>query len=155
MSESTLPFDHVIDGIYISGWRAIQYIPALRAAGIVHVLKLYPDHPYFPADFHTFENALEDGEFIDAPLLKHGVSFIKEQVQATRPVLVMCSAGISRSSTFVLAYLLEKGHDLPDAYRLLKRAHPDAEPHPRMWQSLITHYRLDYTLDDAWEWMSQ
>lgn len=155
MTENPLPFDHVIDGIYIAGWRAVKAAPALRAAGIRHVLKLYEDIPYLPADFNTFENALDDGEFITQPLLQRGVGFIKEQVQAGNAVLVMCGAGMSRSATFVLAYLLETGHDLHAAYRLLRRAHPETEPHPRMWQSLITHYGLNSTLDDILNWLQE
>ena len=45
-------------------------------------------------------------------MLQRGVSFICEQVDAGKQVLVVCGAGISRSLTFVLAYLLERGYEL-------------------------------------------
>jgi hypothetical protein len=52
----------------------------------------------------------------------------------------------------VLAYMVDHGHDLRDAYMLLKKAHPDADPHPALWRSLITHYQLAYSVEDAVDW---
>lgn len=146
--------DHIVDGIYVSGWRAIQHTDALRAAGIISVLKLADHIPgSFPADFIVLDNPLDDSAFVPLSVLKRGTGFIQQQVQAGRPVLVMCMEGVSRSATFIMAYLIECGHDLPDAYRLVRRAHPETEPPPPMWQSLITHYRLAYTIEDTWRWM--
>jgi len=89
-----------------------------------------------------FKNSLDDREITEAETLQRGVSFVKQQVEAGRPVLVMCGAGISRSSTFVLAYLLERGYSLEDAWRLLSERHPAASPLPQMWRSLIDYYDL-------------
>ena len=150
---SYVPANHVIDGIYISGWRATMFAEVLRECGITNVLKLFPDIPYFPEDFNVLENALDDGVFVPQEKLQRGVGFILEQVNAEKPVLVMCGAGISRSATFVLGALLERGHDLHDAFVLLREKRPIVGPHPQMWQSLIIHYQLDYTLEDAWRWM--
>lgn len=143
----------MVDGIYISGWRATQYGDYLRQAGIIHILKLYDSIPNFPADFDVCENPVEDGEFLPLEPLQRGVDFVLEQLNAGRPVLVMCGAGISRSATFVLAVLLKQGYDLHDAFRLLRQKHPEATPHPYLWLSLITHYNLPYKLADAMEWM--
>lgn len=148
-----LPVDHVTDGVYISGWRATLYPDYLRQAGITNVLKLFADIPYFPNDFNVLENALDDGEFVPLDAMKRGANFVVEHVDAGQRVLVMCGAGISRSSTFVLAYLLERGQDLRDAFVLLRKKHPVATPHPEMWRSLIAHYGLTYTVQDARAWM--
>ncbi len=150
-----LPVAHVIDGIYVSGFRATHFTAELQAAKITHVLKLYEGTPYFPSQFQTLENGLNDGEFIPMHVLRRGLDFLQEQVKAHNPVLVMCGAGISRSSAFILAYLLEKGYDLHDAYRLLRQAHPPAKPHYMVWISLISHYKLDYKLRDAIIWMNE
>ena len=75
-------------------------------------------------------SVLDQSERIDIPY-----TVFKQQVEAGRPVLVMCGAGISRSSTFVLAYLLERGYSLEDAWRLLSERHPAASPLPQMWRS--------------------
>lgn len=148
-----VPIDHVVDGIHISSWRATMYRDYLREAGIINVLKLYEDIPYFPADFNTLENVIEDGEFIPKEALKRGVNFVLENVNAGRSVLVMCTAGISRSSTFVLAALVERGYDLRAAFELLRKKHPTAAPHPELWRSLIQHYGLSYTAQEVMDWM--
>lgn len=147
--------DHVIDGVYISGWLAANFQDELRAAGITRILKLYEDTPYFPRTFNTLENAIGDGELIPQEALWGGVDFILDNIYVGRSVLVMCGAGISRSSTFVLAYLLERGYDLHDAFILLRRAHPEANPHPKLWESLITHYQLKYRPPDIWQWFAE
>jgi hypothetical protein len=151
--STVIPIDHVTDGVHISGWRATRHIDYLRIGRITNVLKLYEGNPYFPSDFNTFENTLTDGVFVPRSVLFDGVRFIHEHVDAGNPVLVVCGAGISRSSTFVLAYMIERGHILPDAFTLLRKAHPDASPVFAMWESLFEHYDLDYTLNDALDWL--
>jgi predicted protein tyrosine phosphatase len=150
---NVLPVDHVTDGIYISGWRATLYIDHLREAKITNVLKLFADEPHFPADFNVCVNALADGEVIPPGVLKRGVDFVIGRVEAGERVLVMCGAGISRSATFVLAALLERGHDIREAFALLREQHYEATPHPAMWRSLIVEYELDLTLGDALQLM--
>jgi protein-tyrosine phosphatase len=148
--------DHVIDGVYVGGARAIYHIPELRTAGIKHVLKLYfdeTDWDQWPEDFVVCHNPLNDGEFIPLETLQRGVSFIKEHVAAGEPVLVMCGAGISRSSTFVLAYLLDSGYSLYDAWQLLRKQHPEAWPLPALWQSLIEHYHLPHRVEEVVGWI--
>lgn len=150
---NVLPVDHVVDGIYISGWRATLYQDHLRAAGIINVLKLFEDIPYFSDDFNTFENPLEDGEVIPPGVLKRGVDFVTGHVDAGERVLVMCGAGISRSATFVLASMLKRGWEIRAAFKHLRAQHYEATPHPAMWRSLIVEYELDLTLGDALDLM--
>lgn len=147
-----VPVNAVIDGVYISGWRATDYQRELRAAGIFCVLKLYDGSPDFRSDFNALDMGINDGEYISKTTLARGAQYILREVKAGNRVLVMCGAGISRSSTFVLAYLLETGHDLGEAFALLRDKRPQADPHPMLWQSLIDHYALKYTLKDVMEW---
>ncbi len=147
------PIDHVLNGVYIGGYRATHFADELLSRGIRHVLKLYPDEPHFPPTFTTFNGAIEDGELIPPDVLRRGVAFVKTQVDGGQPVLVMCGAGISRSATFVLAYMVESGFDLQAAYVLLRAAHPIASPHPNLWLSLFRTYALPNTLLDAVTWM--
>jgi protein-tyrosine phosphatase len=143
-----LGVDHVINGIYISGAQAVSMARHLRHAGIKHILKLYAGDPFMPRGFTVYENPISDGLFVPKAALSRGVDFIMRQVHASTPVLVMCRAGISRSSTFVLSYLIESGYDAIDAYKLLFEKHPDAEPHRYLWESLIVHHDLPYSVDD-------
>jgi hypothetical protein len=150
-----LHIDHIIDGVYISGWRATLYADYLRKAKITNVLKLYSSIPHFPSDFNTLENVIDDSELIPAEKLQCGTEYILEHVNAESPVLVMCGRGVNRSSTFVLAYLVARGNDLHDAFRLLRERHKEATPHPIMWESLIQYFKLDYTVEEALTWMKR
>jgi protein-tyrosine phosphatase len=152
MLKEWIPVDHVVRGIHISGARATDHATELRRAEITHVLKLYEDIPYFPADFHTLQLAIDDGEPIPRETLKRGAAFVVEQVTAGRKVLVMCGAGISRSSTYVLASLLELGYQLPEAFQLLREQHRSASPHPVLWRSLLDHYGQLYSLAEVLDW---
>jgi hypothetical protein len=148
-----VPASAVAQGIFISGWRATMFADLLHEAGIRHVLKLYDGPPHFPQGFVTCENAIEDGEAIPPEQLRRGAAFVADAVRAGQPVLVMCGAGISRSSTFVLAGLLELGYDLRAAYDLLRRQHPPAAPHLRLWASLLGQYDTGYSLQDTLGWV--
>lgn len=150
--DPIVPVNHVLNGVYISGFRATEYPRELRRAAIYCVLKLYDGSPTFPPDFDVLDNALDDGEPITKSKMQRGVAYINEQVKAGNRVLVMCGAGISRSATFVLAYLLENGYDLHQAFDLLRGARPQVDPHPVLWQSLIDNYGLKVTLDQIMDW---
>ena len=144
--------NHVIDGLYIGGARLIYRVDELRAAGVTSILKLYESEPSWPSDFTVCNNELPDGVFIPRETLDRGVKFIDAMMSEGKPVLVLCGAGISRSSTFVLAYLLKRGYKLPDAWRLLKDRHREADPLPEMWKSLIEHFDLNYSVEDVLDW---
>lgn len=156
MADLPTCIDHVNDGIFISGVRAAYYTDDLRRAGIRHVLALYQDEAgsvRWPADFTVLHNGIQDSMPVPAMYLRSGVDFVHRAAAAGENVLVCCWAGISRSSTFVLAYLIETGFDLPDAWYLLSSRHTDAWPAMELWQSLLEYYQLPYTLADVHNWL--
>lgn len=69
---------------------------------------------------------LDIDDMPDYPIEKHfeeGNKIIKEQITQNKNVLVVCTAGISRSAAIVMAYLI-KEHRMPysKAYNTVKRA---------------------------------
>lgn len=63
--------------------------------------------------------------------------FIKQHRMHGRNVLVHCHAGKSRSTSIVLAYLMEElGMSLESAYRLAKEKRPAVRPNPGFWRQL-------------------
>jgi len=73
--------------------------------------------------------------------LEKGVGFIREQKKLNHRILVACGAGINRSSSFCAAALKEEeGLSLFEAFKEVKRNHPDAMPHEPVWNSLCTYY---------------
>jgi protein-tyrosine phosphatase len=123
--------------------------------GIQAVLRLDDDNRdrgQWGQPYHLLDMPIIDGLPIPSQQLRQGAAFIHQQVEAGRRVLVHCQAGVSRSVTMMLAYLIEyRGWLLPDAYRqvLIRRA--VARPHPALVISLIDCYNLPYAREAAAE----
>jgi len=89
---------------------------------------------------------VEDFAPLNFRLLEQGVAFIREQKKLGHRVLVACGAGINRSSTFCTAALKEEdGLSLLDAFKEVKKRHPESMPHEPVWKSLCTYYREETT----------
>ena len=84
---------------------------------------------------------VEDVAPIPVDLLEKGVSFIREHKRQNHRVLVACGAGINRSSAFCTAALKEEeGLSLFEAFKEVKRKHPESIPHQPVWESLCKYY---------------
>lgn len=139
--------DWITDGIAIGGWYDGRNAPLLRREGILAVLQLHGQEG--GEEFPDVEAVLliqqEDGKPLPADALRRGVEFIREQRALGRPVLVQCGIGMSRSVTFVLAYLHTEGMDLRDALRLITQKRRQALPHVILLKSLIECYGASAT----------
>lgn len=84
---------------------------------------------------------LEDGEPIPEVKLRAALDFAHQEADAGRVVLVACALGISRSVTIATALLHERENlSLREAFAEIRRAHPDAQPHPALWRFLGERY---------------
>lgn len=73
--------------------------------------------------------------------IRTGVDFIRRQKHNGLHILVACGAGINRSSAFSAAALKEEeGLTLFEAFKAVKRCHPEAMPHEPVWNSLCEYY---------------
>jgi len=85
--------------------------------------------------------AVEDVAPVQWKHLRQGVDFILEHKQKENRVLVACGAGINRSSSFCAAALKESdGMSLFDAFKEVKKVHPESMPHEPVWISLCAYY---------------
>lgn len=150
------PFDgkvtEVRNGLYIGGAGAVTIAKDLADAGITRILKLYWDDPQWPEPFIVADMAMDDGVFLERARIDEGVTFIREAISGNGSALVVCGLGISRSATFVLAYLIDQGMDLKSAFLLLRSARPAAWPMRNLWRSLIAAYDLPVTLEEIETW---
>ena len=84
---------------------------------------------------------VEDLAPISVEHIRTGVDFIREHKQKEARILVACGAGINRSSAFCVAVLKEEeGISLFDAFKEVKKQHPESMPHAPVWESLCKYY---------------
>jgi len=74
-------------------------------------------------------------------LIRQGVDFILEEKEKGHKILVACGAGINRSTAFCMAALKEvEGLSILDAFKEIKRRHPESMPHEPVWISFCRYY---------------
>lgn len=125
--------------LFVGRYQDTRYLSWLTAKNIGAMLQLAEqvDQPgisvlYLPVD---------DGHPILEEHLRKGMLFVQIQKQLGKNVLIACGAGQSRSVAFATAALKqEEGIDLLDALKFIRECHPDALPHPELWESLCLYF---------------
>jgi len=113
-------------------------LPAAQGIGAMLQLAEAVEHPGISSLYLTVDDGVPLAEY----QLRRGVEFVLTEKSAGHTVLIACGAGISRSATFSVAALKEaEGLHLPDAMRAVRQQHPDALPHPELWDSLCSYYQ--------------
>ncbi|XP_017037669.1 dual specificity protein phosphatase Mpk3 [Drosophila kikkawai] len=114
---------------------------ALQRYNIKYVLNVTPDLP------NEFEK-LGIIKYLQIPITDHysqdlamhfpdAIQFIEEARSANSAVLVHCLAGVSRSVTVTLAYLMHtRGLSLNDAFMMVRDRKPDVSPNFHFMQQL-------------------
>lgn len=84
---------------------------------------------------------VEDFAPISSEHIRQGVDFIRAHKAEGNRILVACGAGINRSSSFCAAALKEEeGLSLFEAFKEVKKLHPESMPHEPVWESLCKYY---------------
>jgi dual specificity MAP kinase phosphatase len=129
--------------LYLSSNRVAANLDKLRAAGVTHVLNMAREcGNHFPQHF-TYTNISIDDSSEQADQESHfsaAVESLASVLNSGGRVLVHCYAGVSRSTTAVLAYLVQhRRMSLKAAYDLCQAARPQACPNPGFMVTLIRH----------------
>ena len=84
---------------------------------------------------------VEDLAPVSSEHIRQGLDFIRGHKAKGNRVLVACGAGMNRSSVFSAAALKEdEGISLFEAFKEVKRNHPESMPHEPVWESLCKYY---------------
>ena len=118
--------DKIIDRVYLGNLKGASDMNALKAVGITHILQVASGiKPFFPKDFKYKVISVTDTS--QSSLIRHfpaAISFIKEGI-AKGGVLVHCYAGVSRSASCVIAYLMqEKDMKFQEAFAFASKRRP-------------------------------
>ena len=121
----------IIPGLYIGNFAESKSLAFLTKAGITHILAVaWELPPAFPAKFTYKHINLSDKPAF--PIQKHlaeAVEFISHSMSTGGRVFVHCYAGISRSSSCVIAYLMtSRKLSYAEALTLCKLSRPQVQP---------------------------
>ncbi len=125
----------VTENLYISDYNSSKYYDSLKKLGITQILTVASElKQHSDKEFRTMKISLNDNP--DEDIRSHfatAYDFIEKG-----PTLVHCYAGISRSATIVISYLMIKNSmSYNDAKDLCKKARPIICPNSGFVQQLL------------------
>ena len=98
--------DQITEKIFLGNSDTAMYKDILKSAGITHILICgFELRAMFPGEFVYYKIPLMDDEEED--VLKYFVE-TNEFIEKSEKIYIHCAAGISRSSTITIAYLMMK-----------------------------------------------
>lgn len=112
IEDSRTPMHLIEDGLYLGGIEATENRDLMRQMGITRVLSVLDTFRYFPPfdpEIDHLKISLPD--FAQSQIISHipeGLRFISDSQKSGRNVLVHCAAGVSRSASMVIAYIMVK-----------------------------------------------
>jgi len=130
---------YVIDGLYIGSQDSAVNLSELNQYKITHILNVATGiENAFPQQYKYLNIQLLDlPETNIRQVFQQTNQFIQQAIDNNGHILVHCNAGISRSASIVLAYLLGMHFmKYEDAYQLLKTARPVIRPNNGFVQQL-------------------
>jgi dual specificity MAP kinase phosphatase len=126
----------IIPGLYLSG---IECIPSeISNTDITNVISVLNEPPTFTEKYNHMKIQISDthSQNIEKYFEKTH-KFIDEALEKKEKVLVHCFAGISRSATIVISYLMKKNKiDMNTAYNMVKKIRPCVSPNFWFFASL-------------------
>jgi protein-tyrosine phosphatase len=136
--------DVINDYLYISSWPAAQDAVALEQCKITKVLRLFSDHDKPKYELISpgieYKNVIvEDAEDVSLDSFCLTAALVlKEWIAQDQKILVHCVAGISRSATLVIYYLMvHQKYTLPNALRFIRSARGCVNPNDGFLAQLI------------------
>lgn len=130
--------DRVLDRLWIGDARDLQ--APLKSLGFSGVVDLRDGNAAIetPLDVHRLDN--RDGDPWTVDQVKRTMEFIHGAIRCGK-VLVVCAAGMSRSASMVIGYLVRSGWDEATAYEAVRRSRPKIAPVPGMLASVLEAVR--------------
>lgn len=151
----------ILGGLYLSSIDPIfKEIDLKSEYGITHILSVVPGtmkESYF-SDYEWKQIEITDEETTNViQYFPESYAFIESALfqnsndkKHQSCVLVHCSQGVSRSATFIIAYLMQKYHlSIDQALHAVKRKCPGAEPNPGFMNQLKLYNEMGFKIDES------
>eukprot|EP01105_Mastigella_eilhardi_P005909 TRINITY_DN1758_c0_g1_i2.p1 TRINITY_DN1758_c0_g1~~TRINITY_DN1758_c0_g1_i2.p1 ORF type:complete len:352 (-),score=41.85 TRINITY_DN1758_c0_g1_i2:44-1099(-) len=122
--------DEIVPGLYLGDVECARNRHALLQLGVDHILTIAFYRPVWPNDFTYMVVEVDDREEVDlSPHFQGTTDFIANSLHSGGRVLVHCHAGVSRSATVVVAYLIAAhGWTAEEAQAFVKARRPRILP---------------------------
>lgn len=142
---STVPVQ-VIPNLFLGNAKMSADKNVLRNYGISYILNVTPNVPNkFEGDSHFKYMKIPISDHLSQNLSKffpEAIAFIDEARESNQGVLVHCLAGVSRSVTITVAYLMQTQKlTLNDAYDYVKQCKPNISPNFNFMGQLLEFQR--------------
>ena len=128
--------NRVLDRLWIGSTADLEARVPLRSLGFTGVVDLRDGDLPGPRQVEVLRIRNRDGDPWSEKQVSEAMKFILDHVRKGR-VLVACVAGMSRSASIVIGYLVRCGTDLPTAYGMVLSARPQIFPLPKMLESVL------------------
>jgi len=124
--------DEIIPNLFLGDWKSPTFENQLKENGITHVISVC-ESSYIPSLSHEFVHMKLMVQDVESEnLLIHFpkcLLFINDVIAHKSNVLIHCMAGVSRSTTIVMAYLMaHNGLSFSDALQLVQKKRNIAYP---------------------------
>jgi len=121
----------ITPNLYIGSSIEASSMAWLKSRGVTHIVNMAIEHDnYFPRAFRYFKGGIYDHPNQSLmPVLRSGYRFIRDAIGKGGMVFVHCHAGVSRSSSMVLYYLMKTYNwTLCRSLLYMKGVHPRTDP---------------------------
>ncbi len=149
---------HITNHIYLGGQISARGWAVLHSWGVRALLNMrveWDDRKSgIKTDYYLWLPTI-DGTPPTVEQLAKGAAFLHDQVQAGRPTYVHCAAGLGRSPTQVIAYMMTRGLSDTNALKFLLERRPFIAPSERQLLRLkefaeyIAKHKIAYPEDNA------
>lgn len=146
--------DEILPGLFLGALSAAANVNALQKQSVDALLSVgkgFQLEP--PPDFRHHVISVDDDEDEDLlQFMQEAIDFIDDCFHKERKVLVHCFAGVSRSATMVIAYIMQKsakGEGLQEsalehAFKHVKSRRSCVNPNPGFLRQLIAFEKNDF-----------
>lgn len=135
----------ILPKLYLGSWEDANNLPLLFNIGVTHVVNISKLPNVFPRYFTYMKIDINDDPAEDiSRYFDPTANFIHDAITKGGTVFVHCYAGISRSPTIVISYIVQKlGARLEDTYRHVKSRRNIVNPNQGFAYQLYKRYVLD------------
>ncbi|XP_052785497.1 dual specificity protein phosphatase 12-like isoform X2 [Mya arenaria] len=145
------------DQLFLGNFTAGTDIDSLKEGGITHIITVDMIQHYYPESgeahidpHHMYINCMDLPSIDLLSKFQECFDFIDEALTSPEnKVLIHCFAGMSRSATIMIAYLMYKdGMGLDEAYATVKQLKPNIKPNPGFIEQLELFENMGCKIDE-------